>query len=388
MEQDPDNPEIYTEVSREEMTGVTGDQVTVNLLTHDPKQFKEGDYDDSLTIAGDGSTEVKVKYNRCEHTLTYDLNADDATFTDGGSSQKTLTVLYGAALTPPGSADVQREGYGLVGWKSADGVDFTTGKTMPASNLTLLAQWQAGTQYKVVSTYQSPKQDGYSWSDGPKLTYSWPFDETETTYGVAAEGSGDTVTVTATPRAGYVTPDPVELNLSSPDPTVEFTYERITYDITVYDVSTGTPYKLYDVSGVRSGTDLTTVQLKWGYMPKMLYTDPQCKEPYNPDYAGVEHLDLYVRDWDGVVYPLTVTYGNYRSSADFDYWWKALEDRGVELSEVDPTSPTRTLYIKYGEGTTMPDADEVDIPISIRYVSYSSDTNGEYVTRALSGPKV
>ena len=385
MEQDPDNPEIYTEVSREEMTGVTGDQVTVNLLTHDPAQFKEGDYDDSLTIAGDGSTEVKVTYDRCKHTLTYDLNADDATFTDGGSSQKTLTVLYGAALTPPGSADVQREGYGLVGWKSADGVDFTTGKTMPASNLTLLAQWQAGTQYKVVSTYESTYLYDYGWSDGPVLNYSDIYDETETTYGVAAEGSGDTVTVTATPRAGYVTPDPVELNLNSPDPTVEFTYERITYDITVYDVSTGTPYKLYDVSGVRSGTDLTTVQLKWGYMPKMLYTDPQCKEPYNPDYAGGEHLDLYVRDWDGVVYSLKVWYDNYRSSADFDYWWDALEERGVKLSEVDPDSPSRTLYIKYGEGTTMPDADEVDIPISIRYVSYSSEAYGEYVTKLTPG---
>lgn len=53
---------------------------------------------DQQTVNGDGSTVVKVYYNRNEYTLTYNLNGSDAAWTDGGMT-KSQTYRFGAAVT-------------------------------------------------------------------------------------------------------------------------------------------------------------------------------------------------------------------------------------------------------------------------------------------------
>ena len=155
MEQNADDPTRYDVVVTETLDGTTGDPVTVNLIEHNEGEFETGVYDTSLTIAGDGTTVVEVKYDRCEYTLTYDLNAEGdqtAQFADGSTTPKTETVLFGATLDLLGSGDVLRTNYALTGWTTdAAGATEFTGGTMPAENLTLYAVWEEGIPYKVVN---------------------------------------------------------------------------------------------------------------------------------------------------------------------------------------------------------------------------------------------
>lgn len=66
--QQPDGS--YALHSREEKRGITGAQPQVDLLSLDSSY--DSDYDDTLTIAGDGSTVVKVRYTLKDlHTATF-----------------------------------------------------------------------------------------------------------------------------------------------------------------------------------------------------------------------------------------------------------------------------------------------------------------------------
>ena len=152
---------------------------------------------------------------------------------------------------------------------------------------------------------------------------------------------------------------------------------RRAYGFTAYDVSEGETEELYTVSNVLSGTDLTKVELKFGYLPKALYTDPDCTQPYDPYYEGEEHIALYVNEWESVEYSVTVKFGAYRSADDYSEWWAALEEKGVRLGEVNTNSHSGQLYIKYGEGIKMPDENDVDIPVSLQY-EYWDAAEGKY----------
>ena len=67
----------YVLHSREEKRGTTGAQPQVDLLSLDSSYAS--DYDDTLTIAGDGSTVVKVRYTLKDlHTATF-YNEDKVT---------------------------------------------------------------------------------------------------------------------------------------------------------------------------------------------------------------------------------------------------------------------------------------------------------------------
>lgn len=114
MEQNADDPTRYDVVKTETLDGTTGDPVKVTLIEHNEGEFETGVYDTSLTIDGAGTTVVEVTYDRCEYTLTYDLNAegdDTAKFADGSTTPKTETVLFGATLDLLGSGDVLRTNY-------------------------------------------------------------------------------------------------------------------------------------------------------------------------------------------------------------------------------------------------------------------------------------
>ena len=80
------------------------------------------------TIKWDGSTVVRIQYQRNVYTITFD--------TDGGSEILPITWKYGSDLTAP--SDPTRTGYIFTGWKPA----FPS--TMPLSWSKLVAQWEQG----------------------------------------------------------------------------------------------------------------------------------------------------------------------------------------------------------------------------------------------------
>lgn len=392
--QNADDPDEYELVQTDNKTGTTNGPVDVTLMEYNENELMPGEYEEGLTIAGDGTTVVEVKYDRCEYTLTYDLNAGDNTtaqFVPGVEGK--VEMRFGQTITLLTSADVQREGHALTGWTTdAAGANRFTGTTMPAENLTLYAVWKEGIPYTVVSEFETVKFDDFRWyyvwgqspEEGePSLYYNYHYDEVESTTGIADKGS-TTIQVEAEPRKGFVTPEPKTLDLTGDDPTVEFDYVRKTYEFTVCDVSEGVTEELYTVSGVRCGTDLTKVQLKFGYLPKALYTDEACTQPYDPYYEGEETIALYVEEWEGVEYYLEVRFGSYHIADDYSEWWAALEEEGVRLDDVDTNSNSRRLYIKYGENIAMPDETDVKIPISVRYKDYSG-ADANYVIRLIPG---
>lgn len=80
-------------------------------------------------IAGDGSTVVKIYYNRKVHTVTWNI--------DG--TESTVNYRYGESITALGAT---RTGYTFAGW------NVTVASTMPDGNLSYTATWTAK-QYEV-----------------------------------------------------------------------------------------------------------------------------------------------------------------------------------------------------------------------------------------------
>ena len=89
---------------------------------------------------------IKAKWSANSYTITFD--------TDGGTSIPAITQAFGTTVTAP--ADPTKTGYTFVGW------DIKIPATMPASNITLTAMWEANNTLYTVS---------YT-SDMPNLTFA------------------------------------------------------------------------------------------------------------------------------------------------------------------------------------------------------------------------
>ena len=380
MQQDANAPDNYVEVERETMTGTTGDPVKVTLIEHNEGEFEPGKYEDGLTIDGAGTTVVEVKYDRCEYTLTYDLNAEGdqtAQFADGSTTPKTEPVLFGATLDLLGSGDVLRTNYALTGWTTdAAGAAEFIGTTMPADNLTLYAVWTSGITYKVINKLEKAELDPGTYEDGtgPTVKYydqisgigEWiPNVDEEVEYRVATEGS--TVTVVPTEYEHFNTPESREVTVSEDGTTeVTFDYTRKTHHVTVYDATDGNK-ELWS-GDIRYGSDLTDQQFKYGYLPGGMYTDAACTQPYSSEIDGGE-VRIYVKEWTGATYSVRVgLLGNH----GYDYYedfWSYLEGYGATIEQV-PNSIYCDINLQYDKGITMPESETSDDGIVSAYKIY------------------
>lgn len=105
----------------------------------------------------DGWKDVPLTMPASDITLTalWKVNTYTITFdTDGGTSIPAITQAFGTPVTAP--ADPTKTGYTFVGW------DIKIPATMPASNITLTAMWEANNTLYTVS---------YT-SDVPNLTFA------------------------------------------------------------------------------------------------------------------------------------------------------------------------------------------------------------------------
>lgn len=143
-QQNVDNDQ-YTLVETETKTGYTESEVGATLAkTYEG--FTALLYDTTTKIAADGSTEVEIYYDRNYYLLSLEL--------DGGYGADPVYARYGAAIAID---DPVKAGYTFGGWTPAKP------ETMPASDMTLTAQWNAGqANYQVQYWLENANDDGYS----------------------------------------------------------------------------------------------------------------------------------------------------------------------------------------------------------------------------------
>lgn len=143
---DDDN---YTLADTETRTGLTGS--SINITHADVNNKYTGFYallfDESATIAADGSTVVEIYYDRNYYLMSFDLG--------GGYGVEPIYARYGAEISV---GDPVRPGYTFQGW------DKSIPATMPAENSTYTARWTAGNAgYTVVFWYENADDEGYSY---------------------------------------------------------------------------------------------------------------------------------------------------------------------------------------------------------------------------------
>ena len=136
----------YTLADTVTKKGVTESAVGAGLAKTDYDGFITLLYDTTTRIAADGSTEVKIYYDRSYYLMSFDL--------DGGYGVEPIYARYGA---PVSVGEPTKGGYEFTGWTPA------IPAAVPASNQTFKANWKAGTSgFTVVFWYENanPETDG------------------------------------------------------------------------------------------------------------------------------------------------------------------------------------------------------------------------------------
>lgn len=144
-QQNVDNDQ-YTLVETETKQGYTENEVGA-ALAKTYEGFTALLYDATTEIAADGSTEVEIYYDRNYYLLSLDL--------DGGYGADPVYARYGAKIDID---DPEKAGYTFGGWTPAKP------ETMPATDMTLTAQWNAGqANYQVQYWLENANDDNYSY---------------------------------------------------------------------------------------------------------------------------------------------------------------------------------------------------------------------------------
>ena len=153
---------------------------------------------------GSGVSEVTITYTSSgptTYTVTYDANGGSGTMTDEDSPYEA-----GAEVTLLENSFTAPTGYGFNGWSVKDAsntdVEVTEGKfTMPASNVTVAAQWQA---YSITAqsnndSYGTVSLNGFVITANPSNGYTYASDAYTVSSGSATvEQNGNEFTVTPT----------------------------------------------------------------------------------------------------------------------------------------------------------------------------------------------
>lgn len=153
------NDDKYTLSGTETKQGYTEDPVSMyatgtNGFDVNYAGFTRLLYEDTATIAADGSTVVELYYDRNYYLMNFDL--------DGGYGVEPIYARYGAPINVGAPT---KPGYSFDRW------DPELPKTMPAENTTHKATWNAGTtSYTVVYWYENANDDGYSYVADQKVT--------------------------------------------------------------------------------------------------------------------------------------------------------------------------------------------------------------------------
>ena len=152
----------YTITDSESKTGTTGTNAGYTPKTYagftqnTAKTNINGTVQAAGAINADGSTVVKLYYDRKTVTLTFN--------SDGGSSVLPISGKYGAAV--PTVSEPAKSGYTFGGWMPAIPHEF------PAADTAYTAQWAAesGTMYKIEHYQESAAGGRYTITDSESKT--------------------------------------------------------------------------------------------------------------------------------------------------------------------------------------------------------------------------
>lgn len=144
----------YTLADTETKKGYTESAVGDGLAKTDYTGFYSLLYDTTTKIAADGSTVVKIYYDRYYFLMNFDL--------DGGYGVEPIYARYDAPISV---GTPTKPGYSFNVWEPE------LPATMPAENTTHKATWNAGTtSYTVVYWYENANDDGYSYVADQTIT--------------------------------------------------------------------------------------------------------------------------------------------------------------------------------------------------------------------------
>lgn len=363
----------YTLADTESKTGATGQPTAAESKPY--PGFTAQSFEQQ-TVNGDGSTVVKVYYTRNEYTLTYDLNGNDASWTDSAEN-KFHTDRYGAAVTAPSANDLSRAGYAFGGWytdKSCSSENEFTAATMPAENITLYAKWNAG-QVNYTVNYYLQNVDGTTYPDTPSETVTGS-DETGQTVDVQKSYEG------FTPKSD--TPSSITLQADSAQNVVNLYYTRNRY---ILSFSLGDGVSLDEGSaptggdtyyGAEISVDMSNAK-RTGYTFAGWYEDVEYTTPWSGMTMPARDLTLYAKwdtmtyflrfDWDGNV-PLRdwlLDNGGKLLTAEYDeanYEYINANDHGIPYIDVT---------VEYDQVFTLP----TDIP-GVEYFGYYQEERNEW----------
>lgn len=339
----------YTLADRESKTGAAGQLTAAESKSY--LGFTVQGFDQQ-TVKGDGSTVVKVYYNRNEYTLTYDLNGSDAAWTDSETDQS-HKYRFGAEITTPTSNDLSRAGYAFGGWYTdADCTAEFTATTMPAENTTLYAKWNAG-QVNYTVNYYLQNVDGTD----------YVLKDTVTGSGV----TGQIVDVQKsyegfTPKSD--TPSSITLQADSAQNEVNLYYTRNQYalsfnlgDGVILEGSAPTGGDTY--YGAEISVDMSNAK-RTGYTFAGWYEDVEYTTPWSGMTMPARDLTLYAKwdtmtyflrfDWDGNV-PLRdwlLENGGKLLTAEYD------ETNYVYINANDHGIPYIDVTVGYDQVFTLP----------------------------------
>ena len=144
-----------TETEKGKTESVVGDGLAKNTKTDtNYSGFYSLLYDTTTKIAADGSTVVKIYYDRYYFLMNFDL--------DGGYGVEPIYARYGAPISV---GDPTKPGYSFDSWNPE------LPAKMPAENTTHKATWNTSTtSYTVVYWYENANDDGYSYVADQKIT--------------------------------------------------------------------------------------------------------------------------------------------------------------------------------------------------------------------------
>ena len=326
----------------------------------------------------DGSTVIKIMYDRNVHTVTY----------AGGVSGTTISVpaekeyRYGATVDIDFTTSVTRTGYDFAGWKNtATGAvyksDGTTSFTMGDVDVTLTAQWQASsdTRYTVKHLKQNIDDDNYS-----EVT-----EDREEKTGVSLEQTN------ASPKAytGFTAQPITQKTIAEDSSTiVEIKYDRNTYTVSYEDSVANVDISVpSDTNNYRYGATVTvdfTVGTSTGHTFKG-WKDPESGTIYNSGDVtsfeiGAGDVTLYAQ-WEANTYTITYTMNGgswasgYEAPSSYTYgvplnlpdaddivlagygltgWYTTSTfDTGTKLTEIAAgTTEPVTVYAQWTAGAT------------------------------------
>ena len=125
----------YQLADTDDESGTTG--VSTNATAKSYAGFTAQTFSQS-TIAGDGSTEIYIYYDR--DNITYTFNKATGEVWESDSETGTRSGLYETSFTPP---TITRTGYNFDKWKTADDEELASPYTFGAQNKTYNASWTA-----------------------------------------------------------------------------------------------------------------------------------------------------------------------------------------------------------------------------------------------------